>query len=347
MLRLEMINKVADVKGTVVEVLSWPNGEPAGYHWDNGRDFANGGAPVAFDFRKSSSELPWKDKIHAVIWFFGPSKVKSPQSVLAWLHARMSDDGMIHLTNEIPWHGKTSQTQEFALYNNEEIHALLVRNGFNCIEHLEEGLYFRHWRARKSTNVVPERFMKVETELTNGDWQAAVAALGKLDDQLDSLPAVREYALLLAACHDLAGNTARSYAALTEALRLDPRCGRALCGLGRLAALNDDLDGALLFFDSALRKSPYLVAALEGRATVNEMLGNYRSAYEDLLDATSFRPGDRELLLDVIRVGNQLGLHEEVTSLLFTRADTGTDWDSFQLTPEHTADDPRIEHVIG
>jgi tetratricopeptide (TPR) repeat protein len=189
--------------------------------------------------------------------------------------------------------------------------------------------------------------MKVETALTAGNWQAAVEALGKLDDRLDSLAAVGEYALLLAACHDLAGNTARSYAALTEALRLDPQCGRALCGLGRLAALNEDLDGALLFFDAALRKSPYLVAALEGRATLNEVLGNLRSAYEDLLDASSFRPKDRELLLDVIRVGNQLGLQDELSFLLSDRTDTIADWENFQFYPHRPIDDARFDQVSG
>ena len=336
MLKIELIKEnVRDVSGAVIEVVSYPNGDPGGYYWINGDSFNRGDAPIAFDLTDMTSGQPWLNDIAMALWMFGPSLVKDASVVYRWLHAHMAVDGVLCLANEIPWRGKMPQRNEFGHFSDEEIHALLVRSGFENIGFSDEGPYFRLWRATRSATITPDMFYKVESQLKRGNWRDAVEALGELDDCLDTLPAVREYALLLAACHDLAGNTTQSYAALTEALRMDPECGRAMCGLGRLAAIKQDFDGALLFFESALKKSPTLVAALEGRALICELLGDFKSAYEDLVDASNFRPRDEDLLFEVIRLGNLLGYQDELSTFISTRNAISMSWDpSEHATPQ-------------
>ena len=329
MLKMDLIKEeIRGAAGAVVEIVSYPNGDPGGYYWVNGEAFHRGDAPIGFDLNDMKNGQPWLGDIETALWLFGPSQVKEPGVVYRWVHSRMSPDAAFYVANEIPWRGKSPQMQDYVNYTDEEIHASLVRGGFENISHSDEGPYFRLWKASRSSSIHPELFYKVESHLSAGKWRTAVEALGELDDKLDSLPAVREYALLLAACHDLAGNTSQSYAALTEALRIDPQCGRAMCGLGRLAAIKQDFEGALLFFESALKRSPSLVAALEGHALVCELMGDLQSAYEDMVDASNFRPRDEDLMFDVIRLGNRLGYQDEVASFITTRNTTTMSWDA-------------------
>jgi hypothetical protein len=85
---------------------------------------------------------------------------------------------------------------------------------------------------------------------------------------LSSLAEVREYALLVAACHDLAGRTELCLDALEETLRLDPACTRAMCGIARLYALEGHLDSAAALFASALDVEPAYEAARCGLQAV-------------------------------------------------------------------------------
>ncbi|MBN2715522.1 MAG: hypothetical protein JXX14_06680 [Deltaproteobacteria bacterium] len=327
-LKLELIkDDASNTDGAIVEIVSYPNGEPGGYYWVSGAAFNSGDAPIAFDPGDMDNGQPWLNDIHLALWLFGPSSVREPGRVYRWLHAHMAKNSRLYVANEMPWRGKMPQMNEYGHYTDEEIHASLVRAGFENIRCNEDGPYFRLWMSSRSESIHSEMFHRVESQLGQGDWRGAVESLGRLDDFLDTLPAVREYALLLAACHDLAGNITQSYVALTEALRIDPSCGRAMCGLGRLAAISQDLDGALLFFESALKKSPALVAALEGHALVSELRGDLRSAYEDLIDASNFRPKDEELLLEVIRVGNLIGYQDELASFVSARNAAEESWD--------------------
>lgn len=328
MLNMELIKEQArDIAGPVVEIVAYPNGEAGGFFWVDGPAFNRGDSPIAFDLNDMTTGQPWLNDIHLAVWLFGPSQVKEPTTVYRWLHYNMAIEGVLYMANEIPWRGKMPQTREFGHYSDEEIHASLVRSGFEEISHSVDGPYFRLWRAYKSESIDPRLFQTVEAHLQSGEWKTAVEALGELDDKLDTLAAVREYALLLAACHDLAGNTAQSYAALIEALRIDPDSGRAMCGLGRLAAIKNDFDGALLFFESALKRSPSLVAALVGRALVCELQGNIEAAYEDMIDASSFRPRDEDMIFEVIRLGNLLGRTDEISTFITARNAVTMCWD--------------------
>lgn len=311
--------KALNIKGAVVEIVSYPNGKPGGYIWFSGKSFAKGDVPVGFDYNDMNNGQPWLEDIQMAIWLFGPSRVEEPLQVYRWLNHAMADGATFYMTTQIPWSGKMPLDFEFGQYSDEETHAALVRTGFNRIGQSVNGPYFRLWNATKSKEVDSYIFQRVEKHLNAGNWRVAVELLGQLDEKLDSLAAVREYALLLAACHDLAGNTKQSYAALSETLRLDPECGRAMCGLGRLAALNGDFVGASIFFESALKKTPCLVAALRGHAAICEMVGDVEQAYKNIVDASNFRPMDENLLFEVIRLGNTIGLQDKVALYLKQR----------------------------
>lgn len=320
MLKMELIGETsAHIDGAIAEIVSYPNGAPGGFLWVTGESFHRGDAPLGFDLTDMKSGQPWLENIQMAMWFFGPSQVQDPGYVYRWLNDHMENHAPLYMTTEIPWRGNMPNLNEYGQYVDEEIHAALVRSGFDQIRHSVDGPYFRFWAAAKSASTDHRVFQKVESQLAKGNWRVAVEALGELDDSLESLAAVREYALLLAACHDLAGNTRQSYTALTEALRMDPDCARAMCGLGRLAALNNDMDGAMLFFESALKKSPCMVAALRGRAVVCEMMGDLQTAYEDMMDASNFRPFEEDLILDVVRLGNSLGHYDEIATWLAER----------------------------
>ncbi|MBN2528290.1 MAG: hypothetical protein JXR76_17995 [Deltaproteobacteria bacterium] len=343
MLKLELLKDVASkTNGPLVEIVSYPDGNPGGFLWLNGASFNRGDVPIGFNLEDMQRGQPWLDDIRFAVWLFGPTQVKNPLKVYRWLNRHMSWNATFYMATEIPWRGKKPQFHEYGHYADEEIHASLVRSGFERIHHSVDSPYFRIWTAQKSHCLSPELFQRVEEQLSRGNWREAVDALGKLDDKLDSLPAVREYALLLAACHDLAGNTAQAYAALSEVRRLDGDCARALCGLGRLAALDDDLWGALAYFDLALKKSPQLVAALHGRALMCESLGDYTTAYEDLVDASNFRPQDEALLRDVIRLGGMLGLNDELDGFIAERNAAADVFEVSQFLPHMPFDSEPI-----
>ncbi|MBN2341404.1 MAG: hypothetical protein JXX29_08405 [Deltaproteobacteria bacterium] len=311
--------KARKIDGPIVEIVSYPNGRPGGFMWLSGKAFVRGDAPLGFDVSDMETGQPWLSDVKMAIWLFGPSRVAEPHAVYRWLWKVMDEHAPFYMTTEIPWRGKLPLEGEYGQYSDEEIHAVLVRNGFEHIRHTNNGPYFRLWSCSKSANLHYQTFQRVERHLAQGDWQIAVEALGELDEHLDSMSAVREYALLLAACHDLAGNTRQGYVALSETLRIDSECARAMCGLGRLAALNDDLDGANVFFSAALNKSPCMVAALRGHAVVSEYLGDTETAYLDMMDASNFRPTDDDLLFEVIRLGNSCGKQDQVAEYLHER----------------------------
>lgn len=320
LLKIDLIReKAKKIDGPILEIVSYPNGKPGGFCWMNGEAFARDDAPLGFDFQDMETGQPWLKNAKMAIWLFGPSRVEEPNYVYRWLSEILDAEAPFYMVTEIPWRGKLPLEGEYGQYGDEEIHATLVRSGFENIRHTMSSPYFRLWSSSKSPNGHYKIFQRVERHLAKGSWRVAVETLGELDDHLDNMSSVREYALLLAACHDLAGNVRESHAALSETLRIDPNCARAMCGLGRLAALNEDLETAALLFESALQVSPCMVAALRGHAIVCEVVGDEEEAYRDIVDASNFRPTDRELLFEAIRLGNLLGKQDEIAVYLQER----------------------------
>lgn len=253
------------------------------------------------------------------IWLFGPEREESPSRTYRMVSETLSPGGSIIVASEAPWTGKILAAGEFGEYTVEETVASLIRSGFKDVESIIEGPFFRITRALRSQSDAHVALVEAERHLDQGDPASAELVLNSITSQMDSALMVREYALLIAACHDLAGRPEHALEALSEALTLDPRCARAMCGLGRIAALRGDLASARAFFQSALRCEPALVAGLHGMAVIEEAEGNLREAYRVMLTASDLRPQNSELLSEAARLGNLTGEREDVARFISHR----------------------------
>ena len=64
----------------------------------------------------------------------------------------------------------------------------------------------------------------------------------------------------------------------------------ALLRAGRKALADDDLPGALIAFDDAVRKAPNFAEAWNARATANYMMGNYERSLADIRRTLALEP---------------------------------------------------------
>jgi tetratricopeptide (TPR) repeat protein len=264
-------------------------------------------------------DLDSGEKAASGIWLFGPERAENPAAIYRRLSESLGDGSTVIIASEVPWPGKTLCGDETAEYTAEETAASFIRAGFCDIDQLVEGPFFRIWKATKSANSAYLSLLRAEDFLSESDFLSAERELGEIVEQLDSAVAVRELALLVAACHDLAGRQTACMDALSEALLLDPRCARAMCGLGRIAALCGDLESARDFFDAALRCEPALVAALHGKAVVLEAVGDLNGAFTSMMTASDLRPKNDLLLSETSRIGNQCGKLDEVARFIAYR----------------------------
>ena len=261
-------------------------------------------------------------KAEIAVWLFGPERVETPSEVLRTLTESISSNGTVIVASEVPWPGKILAADERGEYTTEETAAMLVRAGFHDIESIIEGPFFRLTKAKKCPVAAYRALIEAEQHLDKGDPVEAEKVLNSLSEQLHSAEMVREYALLVAACHDLAGRHEHALEALSEALTLDPRCARAMCGLGRIAAIKGDLDTAKEFFGSALRCEPALVAGLHGMAVIQEACGDLKGAYHSMMTASDLRPKSDTLMSEAARLGNAIGKLSDVAHFISHRLGT-------------------------
>ena len=252
------------------------------------------------------------DDVNLGIWLFGPERDECPSKTYRIISEKLNPGGSILVASEVPWPGKILAAGELGEYTIEETIASLIRAGFKDVESIIEGPFFRITRALRSQSDAHVALVEAESFLDRGDHESAEKVLNSITTQMDSAPMVREYALLIAACHDLGGRPEHALEALSEALTLDPRCARAMCGLGRIAALKGDIASARDFFRSALRCEPALVAGLHGMGVIEEAEGNLKEAYLAMRTASDLRPKNSELLSDAARLGNLIGELDDV-----------------------------------
>jgi len=284
------------------------------YHRTSDDYLANIGQTTGTVLRQG--EIPDNLDIGLALWLFGPERVETPSVVYRALSQLVSIGGNILVASEAPWPGKILSLGEYAEYTPEETIGCLVRAGFESIGEVIGGPFFRLFSGKRSHSKIYLSLMEAQDLLTEGNWEEAQIVLEKVKDPLLSLEAVREYALLVAACHDLAGRSVECLEALSEALNLDSTCSRAMCGLGRMALLRGDLGSAEEFFSAALRHQPSLVAALHGKAVVMEAAGKMDEAFETMVAASDLRPGNHDLMSEAMRIGNEIGRGEEVSRFL-------------------------------
>ncbi|MCU0663000.1 MAG: hypothetical protein MUC50_11820 [Myxococcota bacterium] len=303
-LRRSFVTPLSETLAGPIAELHEADAEPCLYIWDDPSCYARTEPsriePLAFDPTETN------EKIACVVWLFGPERVCAPDEMLGLLRARLSNDGMIVVSTECPWRGKILAPDEHAEQTDEEAAASLVRTGFGSIERHVDGPFFRLWSARLDPGSAHDLLSQAAAMLEERDHAAAERILSTLDERL-SADGVREFGLLVAACHDMAGRRELAMEALTQILDMDPGCARALCGLGRLAALEGDLEKAGALFDKALTQQPALVAALRGKAAVAEARGDVNGAYASVLAASDLRPTDDHLLVEAVRLGRACG----------------------------------------
>jgi len=259
------------------------------------------------------------------VWLFGPEREARPSEVYRSLTEAVSPGGIIVVASEVPWPGKLLAGDEHGEFTAEETAAMLIRAGFHDVESIIEGPFFRITKARKTPGNAYRALIEAEQFLDVENHRDAEAVLNSLSEQMSSAEMVREYALLVAACHDLAGRHEHALEALSEALTLDPRCARAMCGLGRIAAIKGDLATAADFFESALRSEPALVAGLHGIAVIQEAAGDLRSAYKSMLTASDLRPKNDALMSEAARLGNAAGEKTDVAHFIAHRLGKSTE----------------------
>ncbi|MDJ0761577.1 MAG: hypothetical protein QNJ97_01205 [Myxococcota bacterium] len=250
------------------------------------------------------------------VWLFGPSRVNTPSHVYRLLSSRVDKGHKAIIATETPWQGKLLTPQEYGEYTTEETCAMLIRTGFERIDEVISGPFFSLWEAYRSEDETYQILIDAEIALDKGDWASAEQGLASIEQQLKTAEMVREYALLVAACHDLAGRVPQCLDALTCALDLDPQCARAMCGLARIAALKGDLESADQFFSSALKHQPALVAGCHGLAVVKEAQGKLDDAFLMMMTASDLRPKDDGLMMETVRIGNAAGKGTEVSRFL-------------------------------
>ncbi len=295
-------------KGPVVEVLSLPEG-PRLLTWLDGSSY---GETPAQD--RPIAEVCFDEALEAelLVWLFGPERCAEPASVYRALWKMAAPKARLVIATEAPWPGKTLCPDEHAEHTSEELAASLTRSGFEGIGRMVDGPFFRLWQAQRRETEAPLVLAEAEDALIAGDWDKAGRHLENLTESLTSKNAVREYALLVAACHDMAQRPTQCFEALKETLALDESCARAYCGLGRLCALGGNWDASLTFFEKALSIEPALVAALHGKAAVLEAQGRVDEAFTFVVHASDLRPRDNVLMEEVVRLGNAIGKKKQV-----------------------------------
>jgi len=310
----------ANIKDPVIEVLPAANGNPKAFIWVNGQSYQRGDAPVILDSDDMLSDnFLGGAPAGFALWLFGPERVADPGKVYKWLGGAMAHGALLVIASEVPRVGKILSEKEFGNYSEEETAANLVRAGFEGIREMVEGPIFRLWSASRTSTEHREAFAAAQSCLELGEWALATQRLESIEDSIDTLQELKEFAILMAACHDLAGRPLDAMETLFEVLRIDPECARAMCGIGRLSALGDNLQSAAVFFNAALECQPFLVAALQGSAAVEEATGNNDKAWLALKTASDLRPIDEDLLFETVRMGNAAGLQDEIASFLKTR----------------------------
>ncbi len=307
-----IIPLMEDLSGPVIEIQSTEH-TPSFHYWNTPDAFLDQCDPVSY---ASVEELVGTSDFRPAqlaFWLFGPGWVAAPAEVHRFLSQSVVSGGAVVVACETPWSGKILPQGKFAEYTTEEVTAALVRAGFDELAELTGSPTFGLWQGTHQGNSARQQFLRAESLLAQGDWAGAETALMEISDRLGSIHAVREYALLVAAYHDLAGRLPEALAALSEALKLDPQCARAMCGLGRIAALNGDLQSAEEFFKAALDHQPALVAALYGRAAVCEAMNDLKGAFKFISTAAELRPHNASLIVELERLGLQTGCHGELS----------------------------------
>jgi tetratricopeptide (TPR) repeat protein len=320
-LRESIIFPLIDAEtGPIAEVLANPEtGAPVLARFEKGTAYRDYHQPADAErpFPKEASD---SDALTAV-WLFGPERVETPSTIYRRLSRIVAPKGRVLVASEVPWPGKILAQGEWGEYTTEETGAALIRAGFKDVEMIIDGPFFRLATARRSESDAFISLLEAEALLDRGDHVAAEQVLGGITAQMDSTLIVREYALLVAACHDLAGRADHALEALSEALTLDPRCARAMCGLGRIAALKGDLSSARDFFSSALKFQPALVAGLHGIAVIEEASGHLDVAYKAMIAASDLRPRNDDLMSEAARLGNAIGAFDDVARFVTQRLD--------------------------
>jgi hypothetical protein len=255
--------------GGVIEIFAGVNGSPQAALWPNGGAYARRERPAVLDAEEMMLLERPGSRAHLGIWLFGPERISRPGSVARWLSRMLEPRSPLVVASETPWPGKALAPDEVAEQTGEELSAMLTRSGFGAFFEVVEGPVFRLWTAVTAAAPRCEVLASAEDRLREGDWLGAQAVLYGPDLALSSLAEVREYSLLVAACHDLAGRTELCLDALEETLALDPECTRAMCGLARLYALDGHLDSARALFGAALDVEPACEAARCGLLAVD------------------------------------------------------------------------------
>jgi hypothetical protein len=280
-----VMDLAGEVEGRVVEILPVGHGGASACLWPSIVSYADGEVP---------QPVAWRPGVVTgaglVLWLFGPERIAEPHRIYHRLARELGAGAAVVIASEAPWAGKQLSEGEFGEYTSEETTASLVLTGAEKIVQLVEGPIFKLWLARVGCGKAHRSLVDAAEHLERGDWLGAENALATMEKPLTSLLAVREYALLTAGCLDLGDDRAACLGALSEALHIDPYCARAMCGIGRIAALGGDLSIALDFFKLALEREPALVAALHGKAVVLEALGDLPEALKAVRIAAALRP---------------------------------------------------------
>ena len=268
-LRVAAVDQIARTTvGGVIEIFAGIAGAPQAAIWHDGGAYARRESPTVLDAEEMDRGGLEGSPAHLAVWLFGPERLARPAAAARWLHLSLAPKSALIVAAETPWPGKALAPDELAEHTAEELTALLTRAGFGAFHQEVEGPVFRLWTARSVAGTGHRVLAEAEDLLRHGDWPGAQNALYDSKVSLSSLAEVREYALLVAACHDLAGRTELCLDALEETLRLDPTCTRAMCGVARLYALEGHLDSATALFSAALDIEPACEAARCGLGAV-------------------------------------------------------------------------------
>jgi hypothetical protein len=307
---------VRDVSGAVLEIrhdgmlpavvsfwenaASWPGKQPTGgFILGEDTPSNSAAAPAAF-----------------AVWLFGPERAPSPKEILRRLAGLVKVGGTVVVASESPWPGKSLAADEFGEYTAEEIAAYMVRAGVGERMRHAAGEGFAVWIGTRSGNPTFDGIAVAAHAVENGQHEVAERALESASRQLEERQAVLELILLTAACHDLAGRYHECAEALVEAVALEPRCARAMCGLGRIALLLGQTDEARAWFARALTLQPALVAGLRGMALACERTGAARESYGHLAAAALLRPGDERMACQAVDLGFSIGVPREADGVL-------------------------------
>jgi len=103
---------------------------------------------------------------------------------------------------------------------------------------------------------------------------------------------------------------------LEEILRENPRCARAICGKGALAAAEHKLEEAKALFEEAHRMAPDYDVPLAGMGLCASWGGDFEKGWQYYRAALDRNPENIRALLGLIEAGYPLGRLEGVESAL-------------------------------